>query len=65
VNHLDIASLGLEVVADFDAGITCEQPDELRKIFLEVSLKKICETLLSLMIFLSQWRPSHYYAVNS
>jgi hypothetical protein len=47
----NIASLRLEVVTDFDTSIACEKLDEL---FLDVSLSKVCETLISLMIFLSQ-----------
>jgi hypothetical protein len=54
VKDLDVASLRLEVVADLDASVACEELDELQRVVLNVSVGKICETLISLMIFLSQ-----------
>jgi hypothetical protein len=54
VKDLYIASLRIEVVADLDASIACEELDELKRAFLEVSVSKVCETLFSPMIFLPQ-----------
>ena len=54
MNNLDIACLRIEVFADLDARIACEELDELKKAFLEVSLSKVCETLFSPKIFLPQ-----------
>jgi hypothetical protein len=44
----------MEEVADLDASIACEELDELKSEFLEVSLSKFCEALASPMIFLLQ-----------
>ena len=54
MKDLDIASLRIEVVADLNASIACEELYELKKAFLEVSLGNVCETLVSLMIFRPQ-----------
>ena len=43
VKNLDIASHRFKVVADLDAGIACEELDELKRAFLEVSVSKVCE----------------------
>jgi hypothetical protein len=57
VKDLDIACLRIEVVTDLDVSIACEELDELKRAFLEVSLRKFSETLVSPMIFLRPVRP--------
>ena len=54
VKDLDITSLRIKAVADHDASIACEELDELKGAFLLVSLSKVCERLISPMIFLPQ-----------
>ena len=56
MNDLDVASLRLEVVADFDANIACEELDELKRAISvsEVRISNVREKLISPMIFPSQ-----------
>ena len=57
MKDLDITSHRIKVAAGLDAGIACEELDELTREFQEVIPSKVCEMLASPMIFLSQCCP--------